>query len=71
MNLHRPETDPLLDEKKAAPIVGLSVRTLQQRRYMSLPPKYVRLPGTRSIRYRLSDLLEFIEKGVVDFSGAE
>ena len=56
----------LLTEKEAAPIVGLSVRTLQQRRFQRLPPNYIRLPGTRSIRYRLPDLLSFIEQGVVN-----
>ena len=58
--------EKLLTEKAAAPIVGLSVRTLQQRRFMHQPPNYIRLPGTRSIRYRLSDLLNFIEQGVVN-----
>ena len=57
---------PLLSEKEAAKIIGLSVRTLQQRRYLHLPPKYVRLPGTRSIRYRLPDLEEFIERGLIE-----
>lgn len=56
--------DKLLTEKEAAPIVGLSVRTLQQKRYMGLPPDYVRPPGTRSIRYRLSDLMAYLEQGV-------
>lgn len=60
--------DKLLTEKEASPIVGLSVRTLQQRRYLALPPKFVRLPSSRSIRYRLSDLKAFIEQGIVDFS---
>lgn len=56
--------DKLLTEKQAAPIVGFTVRTLQQRRYMRLPPDYVRLPGTCSIRYRLSVLLAYVEQGV-------
>lgn len=56
----------LLDEKAAAEVVGLAVRTLQQRRYLHLPPNFVRLPGTRSIRYRLPDLEEFITNGLVD-----
>ena len=59
--------DKLLTEKEAAPIIGLSVRTLQQRRYLALPPRFVRLPRTRSIRYRLSDLRSYVEQGVVDF----
>jgi len=58
--------DKLLTEKEAAPIVGLSVRTLQQRRYLGAPPRYIRLPRTRSIRYRLSDLQAYIEQGLVD-----
>ena len=56
----------MLNEKEASQIVGLSVRTLQQRRYLRLPPKYVRLPGTRSVRYRLPDLEEFINNGLVE-----
>ena len=64
-----PITDMLVGERKAAEIIGLSVRTLQQRRYLHQPPKYIRLPGTRSIRYRLSDLRSFIEQGVVDCGG--
>lgn len=63
------EPDTLVGEKKAAEIIGLSVRTLQQRRYLHQPPKYIRLPGTRTIRYRLSDLVSFIEHGVVDCGG--
>lgn len=59
--------DRLLTEKEAAPVVGLSVRTLQQRRYLALPPRFVRLPRTRSIRYRLSDLRSYVEQGIVDF----
>ena len=56
--------DKLLTEKEAAPIVGFTFRTLQQRRYMGLPPDYVRLPGSDSIRYRLSDLLAYVEQGI-------
>lgn len=59
--------DKLLTEKEASPIIGLSVRTLQQRRYLALPPKFVRLPSSRAIRYRLSDLQAYVEQGVVDF----
>ncbi|OGR36001.1 MAG: hypothetical protein A2051_12810 [Desulfovibrionales bacterium GWA2_65_9] len=64
---HSEPNDKLLTEKEAAPIIGLSVRTLQQRRYLALPPRFVRLPRTRSIRYRLSDLRSYVEQGVVDF----
>lgn len=56
--------DKLLTEKEAAPIVGFTFRTLQQRRYMGLPPNYVRLPDSDSIRYRLSDLLAYVEQGI-------
>lgn len=56
--------DKLLNEKEAAPLVGLSVRTLQQRRWLGLPPDYVKVPGTRAVRYRLSDLLAYVEQGL-------
>jgi len=57
--------DHLLSEKEAAPILGLRVRTLQQRRYLGQPPRFIRLPGTRSVRYRLSDLLAYVKEGEV------
>ena len=61
----------LLDEKKASPVVGLAVRTLQQRRYLRLPPKYIKVPGTRSIRYRLSDLLAFRDEGLINLESGD
>jgi hypothetical protein len=57
----------LVTEKEAAALIGMSVRTLQQRRYLRMPPRYIRLPGSRSIRYRLPDLTEFIENGIIDW----
>ena len=58
--------DPLLSEEKAAPILGIRPHTLSVWRCKKkngepapdLP--WVRI-GRRSIRYRLSDLLKFIE----------
>lgn len=57
--------DRLLNEKEAAPLLGLSVRTLQQRRYLGQPPRFIRLPGGRAVRYRLSDLLAYVAEGEV------
>ena len=47
-----------VNEKVAAEIVGLSVHTLQNHRYLGLPPKYLRLG--RNIRYRITDLEEYL-----------
>ena len=48
----------LVDEKQAAEILGLSVRTLQARRYFKQPPAFIKL--SRAVRYRLSDLENYI-----------
>lgn len=53
----------LLDEEQAADYLGLSPRTLQNFRVRGGGPDYVKL-GARAVRYRLSDLDEFIEDRV-------
>ena len=55
----------LLNEQQAADYLGLTRRTLQQRRYYSLPPAYIKLPGSSAVRYRLSDLMAFVAAGEV------
>lgn len=55
----------LLNEKQAAAYLGLTDRTLQQRRYYSQPPAYIKLPGSNAVRYRLSDLMAFVAAGEV------
>mgnify|MGYP000575319523 FL=1 len=55
----------LLNEKQAAAFLGLTDRTLQQRRYYSQPPAYIKLPGSNAVRYRLSELIAFVEAGEV------
>lgn len=55
----------LMNERQAAAFLGLTDRALQQRRYQSLPPVYIKLPQSSAIRYRLSALQEFIKDGEV------
>lgn len=55
----------LLTEKQAADYLGLTNRALQQRRYASLPPAYIKLPGSSAVRYRLSVLMAFVAEGEV------
>ena len=51
--------DPLLNQKQAARILGLSVRSLERYRVAGTGPRYVRLGHL--IRYRQSDLKEWID----------
>lgn len=56
--------DPLLNDKEAAPVVGSTANSLRQSRYTGLlfgvqAPKFLKMG--RSIRYRLSELLAFID----------
>lgn len=55
----------LLNEKQTASFLGLTARALQQRRYYSQPPAYIKLPGSSAVRYRLSVLMEFVAAGEV------
>lgn len=55
----------LLNEKQAAAYLGLTDRAMQQRRYQSLPPAYIKLPNSSAIRYRFSVLIEFVADGEV------
>ena len=53
-----------LDEKAAASYTGLSVRTLQKRRFERQGPPYIKLG--RRVAYRLEDLDNFLEAHRVD-----
>ena len=53
----------MLDEKKAAELLDLSPRTLQNWRGIGKGPQYVKL-FKKSVRYRLEDIKEWIEKNV-------
>jgi len=55
----------LLTEKEAAEYLKWTVRSLQQRRYFSLPPIYIKLPASSAVRYRLSDLMAFVQAGEI------
>ncbi len=54
----------LLTEQEAAELLLMSPKTLQKRRFDKKPPKYLSLNGT--IRYRLTDLKEYLENSVID-----
>jgi excisionase family DNA binding protein len=57
-------TSQLLTEKEAAQRLGLSVSTLQQRRFRGRPPVFVRLG--KSVRYRPEDLDAFVAQSRVN-----
>jgi len=54
---------PLLTRRQASEMLALSERTVERLRCSSLGPKFVRCG--RSIRYRVADLEEWIERRVV------
>jgi predicted DNA-binding transcriptional regulator AlpA len=57
--------DPLLTSDEAAEFLGVSRRTLEGWRLLGLPPVFVRY-SSRSVRYRKSDLVAFIEHATVE-----
>ena len=54
------ESCRLLNEKKAAALLDLTPRALQNFRYRGEGPHYVKI-SSRCVRYRVEDLYEFIE----------
>lgn len=54
--------DTLLDQKTAAKLLGLSVRTLERHRVAGTGPRFARLG--RLVRYRENDLIEWIDSNL-------
>jgi hypothetical protein len=54
--------DHLLTEVEVAELLAWSVKTLQRRRWLGLPPEFVKLG--RSVRYRDSVIKALIEGGI-------
>ncbi len=51
-------------EKEAAKQLGIAVQTLRNWRHIRKGPAYIKLG--RSVRYRVEDILDFIEKNRID-----
>ena len=54
----------VVDERKAAEILGRAIQTLRNDRHLRKGPAYIKMG--RSIRYQVSDLLDYIEKNRID-----
>jgi predicted DNA-binding transcriptional regulator AlpA len=54
--------ESLLDQKRAAQFLGLSVRTLERHRVAGTGPRWARLG--RLVRYRPHDLTEWVESNM-------
>lgn len=50
----------LLDTKQAAALIGMSVAFLERDRWAGARIPYIKV-GVRAVRYRLSDLMSYIE----------
>ncbi len=59
----------VVNEKTAADMLGMSVHTLQNHRYLGQPPVYMRIG--RSIRYRVADIQAYLDECRVMPRGAE
>lgn len=57
--VHSQETAILLNTRQAADVLGLKPHTLYVWRSQKRGPKFIRV-GTRAVRYRFSDLLDWI-----------
>lgn len=53
--------DVCFDEARAAALISVNRRTLAQWRFRGVGPKFVKI-SSRCVRYRRSDLLEWVEQ---------
>lgn len=61
-------TCPLLDEKQASELLGVSPRALQSWRQNGRGPSYVRI-SSRCVRYRISDIDCWIDSRATEPTG--
>ena len=61
---NRPNNLQTVNEHQAAIITGFSVKGLQQRRWLGKPPAYLKVG--RLVRYRVSDLEQFLDDCTVE-----
>ena len=64
---NRPNNLQTVDERQAALITGFSVKGLQQRRWLGKPPTYLKVG--RLVRYRVSDLMSYLDSCTVQARG--
>lgn len=54
----------IVNEKEAARMLGWSVKTLRNRRWLRQAPRYLKMG--RTLRYKVADLEAFLEKCAVE-----
>lgn len=57
-------TQRLLNEDEAARVLGLSIKTLQKRRWLRQEPRFLKVG--RLVKYRLEDLQAFLNSCVIE-----
>lgn len=58
----------LLTTEAAANVLGCSTAWLERQRWKRQPPRYIKVRGRsgRMVRYRMSDLMDYISENCVD-----
>lgn len=55
------ETPRWVDEKEVSKIIGVAVQTLRNWRFQGIGPPYCKLGKGRMVRYRLDEVIDFME----------
>jgi len=58
---------PFLNEKETAELTGIAVSTLRNQRHLKQGVPYLKI-GSRSVRYKLQDILAYMECRRVSFN---
>lgn len=54
-----------IDEREVSKIIGVAVQTLRNWRFQKIGPPYSKVGKGRMVRYRLDEVLQFMESGRV------
>ena len=57
-----------VDEKRVAELTGIAVQTLRNWRFMRIGPPYCKVPNGRMVRYRMDEVIAWMEEGRVDLA---
>jgi hypothetical protein len=58
---------PYLNEKEVSALTGRAISTLRNERFMRKGLPYYKLPGGRSVRYKVAGVISYMESRRISF----
>lgn len=60
-----------VDEKRVAELTGIAVQTLRNWRFQRIGPPYSKIGKGRMVRYRLDEVINFMERNKISVEGGD